>query len=73
MSYKNILSIVVILLNVTIGLSQELLTKDEAIRLALENNYGIKIAKNNVEIAKNNASIYNSGFLPNVSANAGAN
>ena len=54
------------------GFSQEKLTKSEAVSLALENNYGIKIAKNNVEISKNNASIYNSGYLPRLSATAAA-
>ena len=53
--------------------AQQLLTKKEAIEIALENNYGIKLATNNLEIAKNNSSIYNSGMLPTVTANAGAN
>ena len=44
----------------------------EAIELALENNYGIKIISNNKEIAKNNASILNSGYLPTVSSSSGA-
>lgn len=53
--------------------AQQVLTKKEAIAIALENNYGVQIANNNVEIAQNNASIYNSGYLPVISANAGAN
>ncbi len=53
--------------------AQDILTKKEALQIALENNYGVKIANNNVEIAKNNSSIYNSRYLPTVSANAGAN
>ncbi len=53
--------------------AQETLTKKEAIQIALEHNYGIKIANNNLEIAKNNSSIYNSGFLPTLSTSAGAN
>ncbi len=48
------------------------LTKDEAIRLTLENNFGILIATNNIDIAKNNKGILNSGYLPNVSGNASA-
>jgi len=62
-----------LLLSFSASFSQNKLTKKEAINLALENNYGIKIAKNNIEIAKNNASIYNSGFLPKVNVSAGAN
>ena len=52
---------------------QELLTKTEAMRMALDNNYGIRIANNSVTIAANNASIYNSGFLPQIAVNAGTN
>ena len=53
--------------------AQQILTKDAAIKIALENNYGIKIANNNLKAAKNNASIYNANFLPTVSASSGAN
>ncbi len=52
---------------------QEVLTKQEAIRLTLENNLGIQIAENNVEIAENNKSVLNSGFLPTLTGTAGAN
>ncbi|MET2985137.1 TolC family protein [Aureibaculum conchae] len=52
--------------------AQQLLTKQEAISVALDNNYGIKIADNNLKIAENNKSIYNSGYLPTLSGNAGA-
>lgn len=61
-----------ILLSSFKGLSQEILEPEEAFRLALENNYGIKISYNNVEIAENNAGILNSGYLPRLSANAGS-
>jgi outer membrane protein TolC len=52
--------------------AQEMLTKEEAIKLALEKNYNIKIANNNVAVAENNTSILNSGYLPTVTGNAGA-
>lgn len=71
MNFKNIL-ILVLLIVFNAGNAQELLTKENAVSLALENNYDIKIAYNNVEIAKNNASVYNSGYLPKVTGNAGA-
>ena len=61
------------LLSFSVSFSQEKLTKEEAINLALESNYGIKIAKNNIKIAENNARIYNSGYLPKVTIAAGAN
>ena len=52
--------------------AQEVLTKEQAVALALENNYGVKIAKNEVLVAENNTSILNTGFLPTVTSSAGA-
>lgn len=52
--------------------AQEVLTKEQAVAVALENNYGVKIAENAVEVAENNTSILNSGFLPTVTGSAGA-
>jgi len=51
---------------------QKTITPNEAVSLALENNYGIKLANNEIEVAKNNASILNSGYLPTVTGNAGS-
>jgi len=59
-------------LSLTSVIGQEVLTKDEAVAIALENNYGIQRALNTERIAENNASLYNSNYLPTVSANAGA-
>lgn len=53
--------------------AQELLTQDQAVALALQNNFGIKMENNNVAMAKNNASILNSDYLPTLSGSAGAN
>ncbi|MFT7299490.1 MAG: outer membrane protein [Sphingobacteriales bacterium] len=57
------------------GMSQEILTQESALSLALENNYDIIIAKNNQKQAQNNASLMNSGYLPSVTAsgNTGLN
>lgn len=52
--------------------AQQVLTKEEAVKLTLENNYDIKIANNNVQVAENNTSILNSGHLPTVTGTAGA-
>ncbi|MFD1293908.1 TolC family protein [Lutibacter holmesii] len=60
------------LLSVSAISAQEVLTKEAAVSIALENNYGIKMAENSVKIAENNASIYNSGYLPSVSASGSA-
>ena len=57
----------VVFLSTLQGISQEILTKKEALKITLENNFGIKIANNNLEVAKNNSSIYNTGFLPTAS------
>lgn len=67
-----ILSIIFITSSIKI-FAQEVLTKEEAVTLALENNYGVKIAKNAVTVAENNISILNTGFLPTLTGNAGAN
>lgn len=48
----------------------ELLTLDEAIEIGLENNYGIRIFRNTAEIASNNRTLGNAGFLPTVEASA---
>ena len=53
--------------------AQEVLTKEEAVAQTLENNFGIKIANNNLKIADNNKSLLNSGFLPTLDGIAGAN
>lgn len=62
------------LLSSVLVLAQEnLLSKEEAVAKALENNFGIEIAKNQIDIAENNASILNSGYLPTLTGTAGAN
>jgi len=45
----------------------------DAIYIAMQNNYDIIIAKNNVRIAENNAGILNSGYLPSLVAGVGGN
>ncbi len=71
-SYPTILFLV-FSLGIFTGFAQEpTLSKQEAMTLALENNFGIKVARNQVEIAENNQSILNSGFLPTLTANAAA-
>ncbi|TDT43759.1 outer membrane protein TolC [Maribacter spongiicola] len=51
---------------------EKTLSKEEAVIKALENNYGIEIAKGQVNIAENNASILNSGYLPTLTGTAAA-
>jgi outer membrane protein TolC len=49
--------------------AQELLTLQDAMKIALENNYEIKIATNNLSIDKTNVASGNAGMLPKVTAN----
>ena len=53
--------------------AQEKLTKDQALTLALEQNFGIQVSKNTTQIVKNNSGILNSGYLPTVSLSGGGN
>ena len=48
----------------------QMLTKEEAIDLVLENNLDIQVARNTKLIDDNNANILNSGYLPSVTGNA---
>ncbi|MDG5492746.1 TolC family protein [Psychroserpens sp. SPM9] len=52
--------------------AQQVLSAEEAVELALDHNFGIKIANNAIEVAENNAGILNSGYLPTLNGNAGA-
>jgi outer membrane protein TolC len=54
------------------GNAQQLLTAEEAVKLALEHNYDIKIANNDVKVSENNSNILNTDFLPSITGNAGA-
>lgn len=47
------------------------LSKKEAIEQTLQNNFGITIANNNLEVADNNRDLLNSGYLPSLTGNAG--
>jgi len=49
----------------------KVISLEEALKLALENNYSIQIVKKTSEIANNNVSIGNAGMLPKIDAVAG--
>lgn len=53
--------------------SQEVLTLEDAVKIALENNFEIKIAKNNLKIDETNNSLANAGMLPSLNANLSNN
>ena len=46
--------------------AQAILTLEEAVRIALENNYDIRLAANEVNFNKNNISLANAGLLPSL-------
>lgn len=50
-----------------LSIGQTPLSVEEAIQVGLENNYDIRIARNNEAIAKNNNTAGNAGFLPSAS------
>lgn len=62
----------VLFLLAIVGNAQQLLTAEEAVKLALEHNYDIKIANNDVKVSENNSNILNTDFLPSITGNAGA-
>lgn len=45
----------------------QILSVDEVVRIALKNNYGIQLARNESEISKTNNTSGNAGMLPNIS------
>ena len=49
-------------------LPQERLSLEQAVKIALQNNYSINIARNEKEISDNNLSLGNAGFLPSLNA-----
>lgn len=64
---KNIIAFL-LLLGSVLGNAQEVLTIKDAVAIALDNNFEIKIANNNLNIDKVNMSEGNAGMLPSVTA-----
>ena len=62
---KNIIAFLLLLASV-LGNAQEVLTIKDAVAIALENNFEIKIASNNLNIDKVNMSEGNAGMLPTI-------
>ncbi|HEX8268571.1 MAG TPA: TolC family protein [Flavobacterium sp.] len=52
----------------TSATAQDLLTVEQAVAIALENNYDIQISSNDLRVDQANATIGNAGILPTVSA-----
>lgn len=65
-----ILSIALLGLSSSI-MAQDVLTLEDAIAIALEQNYSIKVARNDASIADNNAHPGGAGLLPTIAATGG--
>ncbi|HKR05392.1 MAG TPA: TolC family protein [Bacteroidia bacterium] len=63
---KKFLFIIILICVVQTLFAQEKLTLQQAIETGLKNNYSIIIAKNESEMAKNNATLGNAGMLPQI-------
>ncbi|HEA20221.1 MAG TPA: TolC family protein [Pricia antarctica] len=72
-SFLHILLLPLFFLFTSLQGQEQVLSKGDAVKLALENNFGIMVARNQVEIAENNKSVLNSGYLPTLTGTAGAN
>lgn len=48
--------------------AQSLLTLEDAVKIALENNYAIRMARNDAQVSQTNVAIGNAGMLPKVTA-----
>lgn len=67
MKLNSILIIILAQILTFISVGQAPLSVEEAIQIGLENNYDIRIARNNEAIATNNNTAGNAGFLPTAS------
>lgn len=70
---KNTIVLLAMVMTGSFMFAQEKLSLDEAVVIALENNYDIRIVSNSVEVANNNQNVKNSGYLPTVAVSAGGN
>ncbi|QSW89176.1 TolC family protein [Flavobacterium endoglycinae] len=69
MNIKNLYSTLIIIIFCVVQTNaQEVLTIEEAMKIALENNFEIKIAKNNSVINETNVTVGNAGMLPTATA-----
>ncbi len=74
MNIKNIYSALLILFFCIVKTNaQGVLTIEDATRIALENNFEIRIAKNNSKISETNVTIGNAGMLPTAAASVNDN
>lgn len=66
MKSLNYIVTALLLASVQLGMAQQKLSLEEAVSIALKNNYDIKLVNNEVQIAKNNVNPGNAGLLPSL-------
>ena len=52
---------------------QETLSSQEAVAIAIENNFGVQLAENRIRLAENNTDKRGLGYRPTIDANIGPN
>lgn len=72
-SKSSVLILIILIIFTVPAIGQDLLSKSDVVALALEYNFDIQTANNNVDIAENNSSVLNSGYLPTLATNGSAN
>ena len=65
---KILYTLILLLICLTKSNAQEILTVEDAVKIALANNYDIKIASNNLKIDQTNVAVGNAGMLPTATA-----
>ncbi len=70
---KNILILALVLSGLNVVEAQDTLAPSEAIQIGLENHFDIRLVRLDAQIAENNLSLGNAGFLPRIDLNAGQN
>lgn len=70
---RKILFTIAALMAMTTGASAQKLTLQECLEKGLENNYSLRISRNKEQIAHNNATLANAGYLPSLDLNTGYN
>lgn len=65
---KILYTLLLLLICLTKSNAQEVLSLEDAVKIALANNYDIKIASNNLKIDQTNVAVGNAGMLPKATA-----
>ncbi len=64
-------TVLCVFIGIHCSIGQTFLSLDDAIKTGLENNFGIRIIRNEASIAVNNHTLGNAGFLPEISIAGG--